>query len=133
MAEMKKKDMVKYWLGTAEQDYKTVEHLFHTGDYHWGLFIGHLVVEKMFKALYVQKYDDNPPRLHDLVRLAENCDLKPDDEMLGKLEMISRFNISVRYPDYQREFYKICTKSFSLEALETIKEVKAWLQSVIQA
>jgi len=26
MAKMKKKDIVKYWLDTAEQDYKTVEH-----------------------------------------------------------------------------------------------------------
>lgn len=129
---MDKEAIVNYWLDTAEQDYQTMEHLFQSGDYHWALFIGHLVLEKLFKALYVQTHDDNPPRIHDLTRLAEKCGLEPDETMLDKLDMISRFNLSVRYPDYQQEFHKICTKAFSLKAMESINEVRTWLHSVIR-
>ena len=54
------------------------------------------------------------------------------NEMLDKLEFITRFNVNVRYPDYQQEFYKICTKEFSLDALKTINEVRLWLQNLIR-
>ena len=130
---MDKKAIVNYWLDTAQRDYQTMEHLFQSGDYHWALFIGHLVLEKLFKALYVQTHNDDPPRTHDLARLAEKCGLGTDEAVLDKLDMISRFNLNVRYPDYQQQFYKICTKAFSLRALESIKEVRSWLHNVIQS
>ena len=65
------------------------------------------MLEKLFKALYVQEFDENTPRIHDLSRLAQKCVLDLDDDILEKLEFISRFNLSVRYPDYHQEFYKI--------------------------
>ena len=129
---MKKEAIVKYWMETAQRDYETVGHLFKSGDYHWGLFIGHLVLEKLCKAIYVQRFGDQPPRTHDLGRLAEKCGLEVDEAMLDRLEMISRFNLSVRYPDYQQEFYKLCTKEFSLNAFESIDEVRSWLLNVIR-
>lgn len=129
---MKKEAIVRYWMETAQRDYETVGHLFKSGDYHWGLFIGHLVLEKRYKAIYVQQFGKQPPRTHDLGRLTEKCGLKVDEDMLDRLEMISRFNLSVRYPDYQQEFYKLCTKEFSLNALESIDEVRSWLLNVIR-
>jgi HEPN domain-containing protein len=88
------------------------------------IFIGHLVLEKLLKALYVQEVDISPPRTHDLVRLAEKCPIPIDEPMLDKLELITRFNLNVRYPDYQQEFYQLCTQEFSLEAFKTINEVR---------
>ncbi|MCG8603545.1 HEPN domain-containing protein, partial [bacterium] len=31
-----------------------MEHLFEKEDYHWALYIGHLVIEKLLKAYYVK-------------------------------------------------------------------------------
>lgn len=129
---MDREKIIKYWLVTSESDYQTMEHLFEAGDYHWGLFIGHLVLEKLFKALYVQEFDENTPRIHDLSRLAKKCGLELDDDILEKLEFISRFNLSVRYPDYHQEFYKMCTKEFAYNSLESIKEIRTWLLSLIR-
>lgn len=128
---MDKQEIIRYWIKTSNLDHQTMHHLFQTEDYHWALFIGHLVLEKLLKAIYVKKYDDNPPRIHDLARLAQRSDLTPDTNILDKLDTISRFNISVRYPDYQREFYKICTKSFAQSAIESIEEIRSWLLNVI--
>lgn len=128
---MDKKAIVRYWVDTSDQDYKTIKNLFNSGDYHWGLFIGHLVLEKLLKAIYVQNIDKNPPRIHDLARLAERCEIGVDDDMLEKLETITRFNLNVRYPDYQRKFYRMCTKEFSLKALKSIEEVRSWLKSLL--
>ena len=129
---MKKEDIVKYWLVTAERDWQTVQHLFESGDYHWSLFIGHLVIEKVLKAIYVQKVNENPPRIHDLARLAQRCDLIPDDTMLDKLDRITRYNLNVRYPDYQLEFYQMCTQEYTQNALVIIQEVRAWLLNTIR-
>ena len=129
---MNKDAIVDYWVQTSDRDYHTVKSLFESGDYHWALFIGHLVLEKLLKALYVQEIDTNPPRIHDLCRLAEKCNIPLDEQVLDKLEFITRFNLNVRYPDYQQEFYKMCTKEFSSDALNTINEVRQWLKSLIK-
>ena len=42
-----KKDKVKYWLKTADQDWKVANHLFEKQDYSYALFFGHLTIEKM--------------------------------------------------------------------------------------
>jgi len=90
---MDKKAIVRYWVDTSDRDYKTMKNLFDSSDYNWGLFIGHLVLEKLLKAIYVQNIGINPPRIHDLVRLAEKCNIDVDEKMLDKLEIITRFNL----------------------------------------
>jgi len=42
MSFMAKKDKVKYWLKTADQDWKVANHLFEKKDYSYALFFGHL-------------------------------------------------------------------------------------------
>lgn len=122
---MDKESASQYWLETAEKDYQTLEHLLASGDYHWALFLGHLVIEKLLKAIFIAGHSEHPPRIHDLVRLAQRCELKPEASMLDKLEKISRYNIAVRYPDAQLEFYRMCTKDFTEKAVEEINEVQS--------
>lgn len=129
---MDKQAAVTYWVETSDRDYQTMKTLFGTGDYPWALFIGHLVLEKLLKAIYVKKMETEPPHIHDLVRLAEKCHLAVDEETLNKLELITRFNLNVRYPDYQQEIYKICTREFSSEVLQSIDEMRSWLQRLIE-
>ncbi len=56
----------------AEKDHQTMKHLYASGDYHWSLFLGHLVIEKLLKGLLVahQAEGVNIPRSHDLLLLA---------------------------------------------------------------
>lgn len=48
---MEKDELIKYWIKTSEKDYSTMMHLYQSEDYHWSLFMGHLVIEKPLKAL----------------------------------------------------------------------------------
>ena len=36
----------------------------------------------------------------------DHVGLEPGDERLAKLEMITRFNLTARYPDAQQEIYR---------------------------
>jgi len=121
---MTQEEHIKYWLDSAEHDLETLDALYETGKYDWSLFIGHLVLEKLLKAIFVKNNDNKiPPKLHNLVRLAEESHLKIDNNKKIILDKINDFNIEVRYPDYKNEFYKTCTKEFAEENLIEIKEL----------
>jgi len=126
-----KTEIVQYWLDTANNDYKTMLNLYESKDYNWSLFIGHLVIEKLLKALYVKNIDINVPRIHDLLRLAEKSGLPIDDDKKELFDIITTFNLNTRYPDYKQSFYNKCTYEFTTEYIEKIKELRLWLLSLL--
>ena len=128
---MNQNEHLKYWIDTSEQDFNTMLHLYGTKDYHWSLFIGHLVIEKLLKAVYVKKQDSNVPRLHDLLRIADLAGLNTNDEQKDMLDLITTFNISARYPDYKQSFYKKCTEEFTTQSIAKIKELRSWLLLIL--
>lgn len=124
--------IINYWLDTANHDYQTMLNLYESKDYHWSLFMGHLVIEKLLKSIYVKNIDDNPPRIHDLLRLAERAGLEITEEQEDILDLITTFNINARYPDYKQSFYKKCNYEFTTANIEKIKELRTWLLSIVK-
>lgn len=129
---MDREELITYWTETAEQDYKTMMHLYESKDYHWSLFIGHLVIEKLIKAVYIKNVNNNVPRIHDLLRLAEKALLAVTDEQKDILDTITTFNISARYPDYKRSFYNKCNYEFTTGSIDRIKELRLWLLAILE-
>jgi HEPN domain-containing protein len=128
---MRKNTLIIYWVETANRDYKTMLNLYKSRDFQWSLFIGHLVIEKLIKAIYVKNISDNPPRTHDLLRLSESAKIRTTEEQKNALDLITTFNINARYPDYKQSFYKKCDYNFTTNSLEKIKELRIWLLSMI--
>jgi HEPN domain-containing protein len=124
---MEKPDLIEYWQASALKDLETMQHLFDSGDYHWALFMGHLVIEKLLKALFVKHVDINPPKTHDLLRLANRCELQLDENQEDCLDTLTAFNISARYPDYEMTFYEQCTHDFAEPYIRKVEELKIWL------
>lgn len=69
------KKLIDYWIESSGQDFKTMLDLLNTRNYHWSLFMGHLVIEKLLKALYIRKMNQFPPMIHDLRRICEKADI----------------------------------------------------------
>lgn len=61
-----KDKIFNYWKDSSENDYLTMTNLYKSKDYHWSLFIGHLVIEKLLKAEIVKKQNRHAPFTHDL-------------------------------------------------------------------
>lgn len=124
-----KRGICEYWLKTAERDYHTMHHLFESEDYHWALFMGHLVIEKLLKAAFSARADAAalPPRSHDLLLLSERAGLETDEARRDVLDTVTTFNISARYPDYKNSFYLKCTPAYARARLDDIEELRAWL------
>ncbi|MEW6203390.1 MAG: HEPN domain-containing protein [bacterium] len=104
-----------------------MKHLYDSGDYHWCLFMLHLVIEKLLKAYYVKYVGRNFPRIHDLLRLSELCGLSPDENQKTVLDRFTNFNIAARYPDFKDELYRLATKEFTSEQISAATELKKWL------
>ncbi|OPY07855.1 MAG: HEPN domain protein [Syntrophaceae bacterium PtaB.Bin095] len=121
------KDPVDYWLDAAEHDLDVAQLLFVNEKYDYCLFIGHLVIEKVLKAFYMQDVKETPPKIHNLLRLAESTNLRLTDDQKQLLAEMNRFNIDARYPDYKGTFHKICTKEFAMDYFTKIKGLYEWL------
>ena len=120
---------IKHWIESSDRDFQTMNNLFKSKDYSWSLFLGHLVIEKLLKALVVKETNDFPKPIHDLTRLATKGKLDCSSEQLDMLDTITTFNISARYEDYKLEFYRRSTKEFTETWIKNIKEVRQWIKS----
>ena len=107
-------------------------HLFEKEDYSYALFFGHLTIEKILKAVFIDKKDKTPPFSHNLVYLSEKAGLKLNDKKLELLEEVSDFNLEARYPDDKFSFYKKSTMKFTENKLKQIKRLKKWLLQNLQ-
>ena len=90
-----------------------MQDMYKTKHYHWSLFLGHLVIEKLLKAVYIKHKKKFPPLIHDLRRILEKTEIILTDEQIIIFDTISRFNINARYDDYKQKLYKLCTKEFT--------------------
>jgi len=72
--------IINYWLDSADQNYSTMQNLYNSKDYSWSLFLGHLLLEKTLKAIYVKKFKKHAIFTHDLLRLAKKIDLQLNEE-----------------------------------------------------
>ncbi|MEI6676937.1 MAG: HEPN domain-containing protein, partial [Verrucomicrobiota bacterium] len=72
--------IVKHWIETSDEDFQTMISLYHSRSYGWALFLGHISIEKLLKAVYVDKYKKHSPFLHNLYRLAELSEIELTDE-----------------------------------------------------
>ena len=124
-------NQITYWIESANHDLDVAETLFQNKKYDWCLFIAHLVLEKTLKAFYVKNVCELPPRIHDLARLADIVKIELDEDTLEFLDAVNTFNISTRYPNEKLKFYTMCTREFTTEQFERIKEIyKCLLQKL---
>jgi HEPN domain-containing protein len=119
---------IEHWISRSDKDFETMKHLFETKDYHWALFMGHMVIERILKAAIVKKTGNYAPFLHDLRRLAHLSELEFDEEKMKELDTITTFNLNARYDDYIHNFYVICTADFTGRWIEIIKELRVWIK-----
>jgi HEPN domain-containing protein len=85
------------WWAYAERDLGTAKAVAGAARWEAVSFFAQQAVEKGLKALIVRTSGDLPPRVHDLVRLAEMTGV-PED-LWPELDDLSRAYVMTRYPD----------------------------------
>ena len=126
-------DLMNYWIESSDEDYDTMMYMKAGKKNTWCLFMWHLVIEKLLKALYAKNNKNAPyaPKSHDLLHLAEKTELELTDRQEDLLDTITRFNMNARYDDYKKEFYLKCTDEYTEQQLKNIEEVRLWLKNLL--
>lgn len=124
---MTKDEIIKYWIDASDFDFRAMQNLYLSKDYVWCLFLGHLVIEKLLKAITIKNDVETIPKIHDLNKLAIAAGLEIDSSLADLLDVITAFNIEARYPDYKKEFYKKADGEFTLYYKTKIIELRLWL------
>jgi len=125
---MTKQEHIQYWKNMAERDWLAVNSLFETKNYVQALFFGHLVIEKLLKAVWVKDNVENtPPLAHNLEYLYNQTNLEFPANLADELGIINSWNIEGRYQDYKDKFYKKCTREYTSEKIKSTNELRLCL------
>lgn len=116
------------WIKSSNYDIKTAEHMFATGRYVYVLFMCHLSVEKLLKALYEATYEKVPPKTHNLIYLSNAVKLEIPENLLQTIESLNDLSIVTRYPEDINALVKAFKKDRAADYLKKTKELLKWLK-----
>lgn len=122
--------IIEYWLKGAKQDQLAFQHLYENKDYPQCLFWGHFVLEKILKALVVNKTKQQTPYAHDLVLLATKAKIELTTEKRDQLNEINIFNQFGRYDNEIKDFTQKCTPEYTEKYFLIIKNLATWLMEL---
>jgi HEPN domain-containing protein len=120
---------ISYWLGGAKYDLSVANAMFKTRKYPYALFLGHLALEKLLKAVVVKYTKKHAPFSHSLPYLVEISGIKIPEPIKVKLREFMEFHFEARYPDANKLFYDKCTKAYTAARLKEIKKVFKWIKA----
>lgn len=127
MEELKKN--ITNWIKSSNYDIKTADHMLKTGRYIYVLFMCHLSVEKLLKALYEADLRTIPPKTHNLIYLSKTTNLKVPENHLQTLESLNDLSIVTRYPEDIDSLIKSFRKGRVEEYLKKTKALLKWLRN----
>lgn len=120
--------LVKYWMDLSDYDLDTAGFMLKTKRFPYCLFMCHLSVEKLLKALIVKFIKEHAPYSHNLVDLAKKTSLEFSEKDKMLLADLTEFNLETRYPEWQKNFYSKCTKEYTKEYFQKTKKLQKWLK-----
>jgi len=125
---MNTQKQIEYWIQASEFDWATANDIFNSGkNFHLCLFMCHLTLEKILKAIVIKITGYFPPKTHNLLRLAELSKLDLTDDEINFFEELNQFQLETRYPDEKLSIYKIATKDFTFEKINKVRDAREWL------
>lgn len=127
-----KEQLIQFWKNSANEDWDTAVVLLNGKRYGFCLFSLHLVIEKLFKAVWIKESITNtPPFTHDLVHLAEESGIELSAEQLDFLSVINSWNIRGRYPDFTNALHHSATPEYVKIQMQKVNDFKKWLEEKI--
>ena len=95
------------------------------------LFCCQQAVEKMLKAVIAERSGQSPPRLHNLLRLAEQAGVELDQIQTVLMEDLSRYYIQSRYPEEIPALSRGLDRQRGRQVLNQTEDVLQWLSSML--
>ena len=124
--------IVNYWIEASNHDLDVARSLFRTGKYDYCLFLCHLMLEKILKALVTKITKDHPPFTHNLLYLAGKSNLELSKSQIELLDQVNKFNMEIRYPEDLKVLSKKINKNYAKKYFTESKEIWKWLLDLLK-
>jgi len=118
------------WVEQARYDLDSARVMLDGGRYLYVVFCCQQAVEKMLKALIAERTGQCPPRLHNLLKLAEHAGVELDQTQTVLLEDLSRYYIQSRYPEEIPALSRGLDRHRGQQVLNQTEDVLQWLSSM---
>lgn len=123
---MNVRKQIDYWKASSDEDLAAAESLLEKGHLRHCLFFAHLAIEKMLKAHVTRQTNDIPPRIHNLIRLAEIAGLPISPEQGDFLSGFDVYQLEGRYPDSAQILLDL---KVAQEKVASAEEILKWLKA----
>jgi HEPN domain-containing protein len=119
------------WADQAHYDLDTAAAMLDAGRYLYVLFCCQQAVEKMLKAVIVKQTNEFPPRLHNLMRLAEVGSIEVTEVRAEFLRELSAYYVQTRYPEELGLIGGRVTRQLAKENFKKTEETLQWLSQML--
>jgi HEPN domain-containing protein len=117
---------IAHWMNGALEEIAVSRDLLEKNRTRHALFFAHLALEKALKAHVCRVTEDVPPRIHNLLRLAELAGLEFGEEESALLTEANLHNIEGRYPD---TFSPEPSAEYAGKLIDRCESVVVWLKN----
>lgn len=126
MAEIDVDKYVAHWRKNALESWDDASYLINGGRVSLGLFAAHLSIEKAIKAHVIKKTEKLPPKIHDLLRLAQIGQVVLSPTQADFLSKMNLYQMQGRYAD---DAFQLPSLQKAREYIQQTKEMIGWLIS----
>lgn len=121
------------WLELANRDLAFAKEIYQNSNFKsYAPHYCHQAVEKLLKAIIVVLTNDNPPYIHNLIRLANLTKLDLLDEHKTILASLNPHYIGTKYPEDIAKMFRLYNKKKVEEIYEETKKIYQWLKKQIK-
>ena len=113
----------KDFKASAEYDLQTAEHMLNSCRYIYVIFMCHLSIEKMLKAIVAETIRKTPPKTHNLIYLLKVGKIKLPDDLFEFVTKINNVSIITRYPEDFSKLLEAYPREVARGYLNKTKEV----------
>lgn len=122
--------VVLNWVETSNYDIATACAMFKTKRYVYVIFLCHLAVEKLLKAIVCKVNQKIPPKTHDLFLLLKLSNLKIPKEHQLLVAHLNTASIPTRYPEDISKLTKQYNRVAAEKYLNETKGFLKWLRQI---
>lgn len=116
------------WMEDADYDLQSAQAMLESGRYFFVVFMCHLTIEKLLKALIVERQGREPPKVHNLIGLAARAGLTIPAEFRPLINQLDNMSVVTRYPDGRRAIADMLTHERTTALYEGTVEFGQWLK-----
>lgn len=117
------------WLKGAEYDLESARYMLTSGRNLYVVFLCHLTLEKILKALVSEITQSQSPRSHDLVYLIKRSGVSLESGHLDFIGMLNNASIVTRYPEDIQQAINEYSSEIAASYLRRTEEVVNWLRT----